>query len=446
MFETTIIENGNEVETEEIEIRVCYECSRVINEGEETECDENLYCERCYNRYFFTCYHCNSVFDDREEHENMIDGNSYCDDCFQDLFVFCENCDEIMERDDSFYDEYSERTLCQSCYDDLFSACSSCDNICRTNELEYVRGIGDICENCMGELSVCDDCGGCVSENASYSDADSGNIYCYSCNHERSVIRNHSYKPYPRFQGKALDNYFSGFELEIDRSGDNKNENGKSETAQKIQENFSYLYCKEDSSLNHGFEIVSHPFSWKWFQENKNDFKDLLETITKNNWESYTPGTCGMHVHVSKKAFTSFHLFKFLKFFYNNRNFPFIKKISQRGKVTGYWGREPETASNDEMIYSAKNKGGIKRYRNTAVNLIPSYTVEIRIFRGTTNLISFLKNLEFVRSVFQFTKEYPPSKINLSSYVEYILENRKEYPNLTSFMLAKGLFSLAINS
>lgn len=440
MFETTI---ENEVETEEI--LICFQCGREIENGEENEVNEYFYCQRCFDRYFFTCYSCSDTFDSRVENENIVNNDSYCCDCFHDEFCTCESCDEIIERNDIYFDDNTCETLCRSCYDDLFTTCSRCEETTRRDNLVYVGGYGYCCEHCIENFSTCYGCGRYIDAENAIED-DEGEIYCENCMNQRDGIRSYSYKPNPIFQGTAKDNFFMGFELEVDRTGDNADDRGKADTARKVQEKFKYLYCKDDSSLSYGFETVSHPFSWKWYQENKDDFSKLLDIYRDNNWYSFEPGTCGIHVHISKRAFTSFHLFKFLKFFYNSRNFPFIKKISQRGKKNGYWGKDPESATNDQMIDSAKYKKSIKQYRNTAVNLMPHKTVEIRIFRGTTHLQSFLKNLEFVRSTFQFTKEYPPSKINLSSYAEYVLENRKEYPNLTSFMLSKGLFSLAINS
>ena len=72
----------------------------------------------------------------------------------------------------------------------------------------------------------------------------------------------------------------------------------------------------------------------------------------------------------------------------SNRDFEFKKVID----------------NDSSLIYKAKKKDGNSE-RYVAINLKNSQTIEIRIFRGTLNFNSFMKNIEFAHALFMYTKE-----------------------------------------
>ena len=94
-----------------------------------------------------------------------------------------------------------------------------------------------------------------------------------------------------------------------------------------------------------------------------------------------------------------------------------------------------EDDSENELIYKAKKKNGNSE-RYVAVNLRNNATIEIRIFRGTLNFNSFMKNIEFAHSVFMYTKEN--NEISLNGFKEY-LKYSKDYSNLKKFISLKNL-------
>jgi hypothetical protein len=122
-----------------------------------------------------------------------------------------------------------------------------------------------------------------------------------------------------------------------------------------------------------------------------------------------------------------------MKFFVENKEF--IIGISQRkfDKLQKWANIEDNT--NSELIYKAKKKEG-NSARYVAINLQNYATIEIRIFRGTLNGQSFYKNIEFVYSLFMYTKEH--NEISLQGYKDYI-ENSCDYSNLKKFIKLKNL-------
>ena len=68
------------------------------------------------------------------------------------------------------------------------------------------------------------------------------------------------------------------------------------------------------------------------------------------------------------------------------------------------------------------------------VNLQHRDTIEVRIFKGNLIEPSFRKNVEFIDSLYYFTKYNPLYKLELSSFIEYAENERKTYPNLIKFL------------
>jgi hypothetical protein len=198
-----------------------------------------------------------------------------------------------------------------------------------------------------------------------------------------------------------------------------------------------FVYAKNDGSLDNGFEIVSHPLSWQWLQENNGHWNTLLGRVLKGGFRSFETTTCGMHVHLSANAFVgSAHLYKFLRLFLEEQDM--ILTISGRSSLAALtrWAAFDDT--NRGIIYKAKNKRNIGN-RYSAVNLQNRHTVEIRVFRGTLAPDGFWKNLEFVHAAFTFTRDTAIPKVNKANFLAFVVKNRKEYPHLYAFLVAKEM-------
>lgn len=277
-----------------------------------------------------------------------------------------------------------------------------------------------------------------VTECGSIADGDevyyweSDGEYHFSPEEEDSIIENYSYRPYPSF--KYLHNEsttsipFYGIELEVENK---TNKNSNNEMAECIED--SHLYFKSDGSLQNGFEIVSHPLSFNWIHENKDKFECMLNELKSWGFNSYDANTCGMHIHISKKSFGTWQLFRFIKFF--NEYKEFIVSISQRKVEQLKKWASIEDESESELIYKAKKKcGNSSRY--CAINLQNSATIEIRIFRGTLNFQSFMKNIEFIDALFNYTKD--SNNCTLTGFKEFI-NSTSSYSNLKKFIHLKNI-------
>jgi hypothetical protein len=249
---------------------------------------------------------------------------------------------------------------------------------------------------------------------------------------DSACINSYSYRPLMKFHKLSNENEntpFFGIELEVER----KNSNGLKHRYMAGLIDHEHWYFKTDGSLTDGFEIVTHPMTFNYIKQSEKTFTDSMKLLVENGYNSYDANTCGMHIHISKNNFTTWHLYRFLKFFVENKEF--IVAISQRKMEKLKKWANIEDDSDSSLIYKAKKKDGNSE-RYVAINLKNSQTIEIRIFRGTLNINSFMKNIEFADALFMYTKEN--KEISLDGFKSYI-ETSCDYSNLKKFIKLKNL-------
>jgi hypothetical protein len=186
-------------------------------------------------------------------------------------------------------------------------------------------------------------------------------------------------------------------------------------------------YCP-DGSISEGFECVSMPMTYQFLKETGLDiWKREVLNLRKSGALSYNTDTCGMHVHLSRKAFSTFHLAKFMLFFQNNHHL--IRKVARRKDHTfRQWCKFYE---NTKAVCRA-----IKSYtdRFMCVNVTNRITIEVRIFRGTLIESSFRRNVEFCHAAFHFTKMTALKDVTEDNFRRFVSEYKKEYPNLAEYL------------
>lgn len=416
----------------------CSQCEAVTPDCDASDTYDGLVCEKCFIDYV-ECEDCSNHI--HRDNSNISNGCYYCEDCY-DTLPFCEHCEE---RDSSFelstiHCRHGEQQWCESCTSNNSWTCDRCDDVHSDYYSSYhIRGLGNICESCEENADTfeCCECndrweyGSCANP-----DDDSEEYVCNQCHRGgKRFIKSYNHKPTPIFklatnQHKKVDQLYFGIELEVEQ----KDSSVKvSKMAEDISTTDTY-YLKSDGSLNNGFEIVTHPMTFEYIQEVKTDiFKTMLDKLIKAGYRSYDSTTCGIHIHLSKKCFTTWQLFRFIKFFIDNKQF--VIDISQREIEQLERWAAIENDNDDTIIYKAKKKcGSFKRY--SAINVQNDSTIEIRIFRGTLNYLSFLKNIEFCYALFNFSRD--SKETTISAFKEYI-EQSHEYAMLKKFIKTKNL-------
>ena len=202
-----------------------------------------------------------------------------------------------------------------------------------------------------------------------------------------------------------------------------------------------YLYLKNECSCN-GVELNSHPFTYDFFlsltKSKKNDFISELSSLHSPQ-QFYINNSCGYHIHICRSYFNKKHLVKMVKFFYDPKNTKFLFNISRRtrnsfdewaspyvpykyGKVR-YKFEEIASCGRSKFVREMDDKSSI-------LNLYPYKTIELRLFKGTTNQRVFRAYLEFALAVTMFTKETDYDEISIRSFKKFVKRNIGDYKNL----------------
>src|SRR4030067_170284 len=211
-----------------------------------------------------------------------------------------------------------------------------------------------------------------------------------------------AYRP---FKDNRNDNILLGLEIEIEFPAGDESYPRDLLWSDYVKENLKnltkeeWLFFKRDGSINRGLEIVTHPLGWEWIKKNQNKI-NLFEELIEKGFSSKATTTCGLHIHIDKSIFKTLHLSKFILFHYDN--LPFINIISERG-----WNSMSRWAHFEfnriQILREIQGKWG--RDRHQLINLNNPETVELRYFRGALDKFSIMKAIQFVVSLYNYTKE-----------------------------------------
>lgn len=418
----------------------CYNCSDWNLSDDMNFGNDEIYCQSCFENHFTECYHCNTYVPNGRTYE--VQGDYLCENCYNDNAGNCEHCGNSFYTDNLRYIESEGVEVCRRCFNRNYSCCEECGENFNNNDLH-----NGYCESCR-EMEEED-----ISEGKNYwnietttngNDITYPSFYKYKRGFNSNGYHEYSFNPGPIFHRSEKDNLFMfGLELECE-CADNR---------YKVIQEISMLspvlfYCKHDGSLssNNGLEICSHPMSWEYYLEHgKEQFTNLIKLLNRMGclaWDipSNEVRCIGIHISVSSNAFTTLHTFKFLKLFYENEDF--VLKTSRRRtlkEMESY--AECKKKDLHHCLKQIKNKWDDNRY--TAVNLNNSNRYEVRIFRSTLKLESFLAYIEFVKASYEFTKNSGITEINPESFKTFICDKKRnhlKYKNLIDMFFKLNMF------
>lgn len=272
-----------------------------------------------------------------------------------------------------------------------------------------------------------------------YNDEDEA--YCDSC-YERGcggTIHNYSYKPEPIFYGEGP--LYLGVELEVDEAGkDNVN---AAHTLRGFNQENVYGYVKSDGSLNDGFELVTHPCTVETHLQQV-PWRETLEALRGMGYRSHAPGTCGLHVHVSRKALgkdvyeQEETIAKLLYIF--ERFWQEILRFSRRTESQiNHWAARYGYKDRGEEILKEAKHGANGRY--ACINLTNTDTIEFRVFRGTLKYNTVIATLQFVVNLCRVAIPLPEYRIQEFSWPALIEAlTQDNCPELVQYLKERNLY------
>ena len=346
--------------------------------------------------------------------------------------VLCE-CGHI-ERSEDTQEVYNgsrfRETWCQLCVDDDARWCEDTDDY-RAGEYAYEHSDG--CYYSYEEERDEDE------DEDSDEDVNTRGLMDYSTN----VL---TYAPADaNIKSNSYGEFTLGIEFEM-TSGDRNSGAAAEQVRACLGE--SYCIVKRDGSLpDNGFEIVTAP-------------RGLIEHVAKfKAWDidskycAWDVGSCGMHVHIDSRAFTSLTLGKFIMFVNSTDNVDFIRKIAGRhpakdAQARSYCDTE-FTPSLENPIKALKGKGSNRYYMVNLTNLRRSEserlgfddrftdgrfnTVELRIFRSSLKKERLLAQIEFAHACVCFCRASSYRELNGTTFIKWLKTQEGQYPHLADW-------------
>lgn len=307
--------------------------------------------------------------------------------------------------------------------------CNRCE--CYVSEEHYHED--GVCEYCYEEER---------------NEAPVGVIEGYCESHEHTPVLFGEYESEEKFQGL-------GFELEVDTAEEDDDLDNYG-TARHLCEECGLedneMRYANDGSLNYGFECISQPHTVKAFWDNAPKWRKMLSYLSARGYESHNPGTCGLHVHVSRTMFGDTveeqdkAIAKVYVFF--DENWDDLVKVSRR-RDTGYCGKLAMNSAIAQKKATKYNKWKenvkINKTQNhyVALNNGNRATFEYRLGRGTLNAWSFFSWIDLMLTITKNAKRITVNKVNTNDIVSW-LGGIKE--STAKYIYKRGAFRRAVLS
>jgi hypothetical protein len=345
------------------------------------------------------CYYCDEVF--AIEDLRSVDSHLLCENCLEDQTLICSRCGESLLVDNNAGSE--NFALFRSCYDEAYTNCSNCNDLLRLSEAYYTEADND------DKTPLCYDC------------------YCERNEREKG-IRSYNYKPDPIFYGSG--NRKFGFEIEVDFGGFNhKNAKRLLDIANR---DFELIYIKSDSSLDNGFEIVTHPCDLYFFM-NTFPWKELLDETIKMGYRGHSCSTAGMHIHLGRVALSSkitnqeIVISRIIFFF--AKHWDEILIFSRRNQAQiDRWARKYSFKNSPRDTMEGAKESSNSRYN--CINILNPETVEFRVFRSSLKLGTIIAALQFVDAICDAAISMTDEEMQALSWQQFVKDldplNRKE--------------------
>lgn len=371
-------------------------CNRYIENGDEIVTyndirngltDDYEICEECGD-----IYHTDDMTD---THDGRV-----CIHCRDNYYMWSDVMEQYIHEDECVW--VGDEVMTDSYREDNYTQCDCCGE---WFDIEYEGGTSDdgydLCDSCINDYRL---------DNGSVYYKDSGYIRCY-----HPDIDLHFYGNGPKFLG---------CEYEVQGGGCNSN------IAESIFGDYKEFYCSSDSSLDEGFEAITHPCSPSYLLSNI-DWEEITKRLGRNDYDNEEGA--GFHIHISREHFKSqSYIGKLIKFF--SENYQTLMEFGNRDwdNATNY--AAPTEYDDDDKFIDIYSETRGDRYH--AVNVWPNATVEIRLFNTTYRP-------EVIRSYIQFVDIITDLANGL--YCDMTFENvRKEatergYNELVNYMNKQGI-------
>lgn len=361
-----------------------------------------------------------------------------CADCAEDWSFVCERCGDREHNNDAVW--VGEDVLCSCCAGNHTFICAVCGEREYDDDISYVDD-EPVCEHCCDNSYRISTCAGCgelhFAESMDYDDEDE-EYYCGACSPDREL---HAYHcgMHLHFYGEGK--YHMGVELEVDRDHDVYDRNNSARKVLNLMD--GHVYCEKDSSLDYGFEIITHPHTYEELMALP--WGRVLNELRQDGWRGHDVQTAGLHVHIGRDCFDDEDaIMRFCTFFENN--WEFVKAFSRRTDrqladyASRYFADDCDHVKYSASEVKAKTEESRSRYR--AINLTNYSTVEVRVFRSTLKHSTFMASLELVHLLAERSNQitdHEAETMTVAGWLEGASETLQVYCTSRGYALAMDI-------
>ena len=290
----------------------------------------------------------------------------------------------------------------------------------------------------------CEHCDSYLEDDTDYV----GDATCRWCDEEddddniiEGYTDSHRHNDHPVFFGgnfseKTLNSFSGmGFELEVDTKEDDFGTSYNNETARNLCEEAGLerneMRFAHDGSLNYGFECISQPHTVEDFWAKTKKWEKMLKYLLSRGYRSHDPGTCGLHIHVSRNMFGKTEtvqdtaIAKVYTFY--DENWDDLVKVSRR-KEFGYCDKNNLSVT---QKFDAQKTGKFKQWKQrskasvskshyVALNNSGRYTFEYRLARGTLNTWSFFSWIDLTLTITRNARRITIKQVETNDKVSWL--------------------------
>lgn len=204
--------------------------------------------------------------------------------------------------------------------------------------------------------------------------------------------------------------------------------------------NNHYVSCEDCGRLNDGMELVTHPMSLDYHM-NSMPWKEVVSKAVSLGYRSHKTNTCGLHVHVSRKAFgedkaeQDTAISRVL--FFVERFWQELLKFSRRTEAQiNRWAARYGMKDDPKQVMSAAKEKNMGRY--ACINLCNYSTIEFRIFRGTLKYNTIIATLQLVSRICTMAAEMTDEDFTALSWPEFVSSVTE--PELITYLKERRLY------
>jgi hypothetical protein len=202
-------------------------------------------------------------------------------------------------------------------------------------------------------------------------------------------------------------------------------------------------YAMRDGSLSCGFEIATVPATLKaHLDDTLFNYKEAFNKTIRAGYRSHETRTCGLHVHMDRSFFgtrRSEQLYRAAIMAYIlERNWVSVSRFSRRQiHNLEQWAKKKNLESFISHMDSVERAGDkfLVEYDNdkyVMLNTLHRNSFELRIFRGTLNLMTYKATLQFVDNLARLAKTVDVAKAQQITFKDIIDFN--PHPELVAYV------------